>query len=183
MKSTYFTALFVITVTGSCLGADRNTAEQLVSALRYGDVVDAMTETCVEIARNTDVLSDLKKTPGLFGDIGPDSPVWEPTKEAYLALLHDNCFFFNKKRATDALTEKYATSLSNAEIEKILAFYKTPAGLKFRDAGIAANNAANTAAVDPTISQSAYERYREKLQDLLRRHHELSPAQEGQGAR
>ena len=183
MKITCGTALLILSITGNCLAADRKTADQLVSVLRYEEVVDYMAETCLESAQKTDVEADLRKTPGLFGEISPQSPVWEETKEAYLALLRSNCFFYNKERAIAAFTEKFSSGLSNSEIEAVLAFYRTPAGQKFRDVGILANNAAKTASVDPAISQKAYELYREKLQDLLRRHHDSISEKSARGAR
>lgn len=167
--------LFILLLcSSSTFAADKDLADKLVTTLRYGDVVDSMIETCLETARNTDVEADLVRTPGLFGDIGPDSPVWSATKQAYLKLLQENCYFFNKEKATSAVVREYAAGMTNSEIQAALAFYRTPAGRKFRDAGITGNNAANREAVDASVNQKAYDEYARKLHDLIRTHQEMT---------
>jgi hypothetical protein len=163
--------------------ADQDLANKLVSVLRYGDVVDSTIQTCLETARNTNVEAELARTPGLFGDIGPDSPVWTATKDAYTSFLQASCHAFDKQKATDAVAREYAAGMTNSEIEAVLAFYQTPAGRKFRDAGTEANNAANREAMDPSVNQKAYDEYSREIVRLIREHQKLSADPAPQGAR
>jgi hypothetical protein len=181
MKSSIFS--FFLLCSTSAFAAEQELATKLAAVVRYGDVVDSSIQDCIEAARATNVEAELAKTPGLFGDIGPSSPVWLATKDAYLVFLQSSCLGFDKQKAIDALAREYSASMSDSEIEEVLAFYETEAGRRFADAATRANNAANRAGMDSSVTEKAHDEYSREIVRLTREHLKLSTAPAPQGAR
>jgi hypothetical protein len=166
-----------------CLAAEAVLADKLVATIGYREVSDRITQICLDEARKTDVEAALKQRPGLFGDIGPASPVWEDTRQAWIALVESNCYYTDQSKARKILSREYAAGLTNSEIEAALAFYQTPAGRKLRDVGISAVVIASQESSSLVAGDAAYEQYLLKLEDLMRKHHQLTASEATPGAR
>ena len=175
--------LMSLAVSSPCLAADALLADKLVAAIGYREVSDRITQICLDDARKTDVEAALKQRPGLFGDIGPASPVWNETRQAWISLVESNCYYTDQSKAREILSREYAAGMTNSEIETVLAFYQTPAGRKLRDAGISAAVVASQESSSQAAGDAAYEQYLLKLEGLTRKHHQLTASQGTPGAR
>ena len=177
------TLLISLVFSVPCLAADAALADKLVATIGYRDVSDRITQICLDEARKTDVEAALKQRPGLFGDIGPASQVWEETRQAWIALVESNCYSTDQSKAREILSREYAAGMTNSEIETVLAFYQTPAGQKLRDVGISAVVVASQESSSQAAGDAAYEQYLLKLEGLMRKHHQLTASQATPGAR
>lgn len=133
---------------------------------------------CVEQAEQRDIEADVAKTPGLLGDIVPGDKDWPEAKALYIRMLKAGCAY-DPAPPLQAYAQSLDQSLSDSDIDALLAFYRTELGRKFVQASLVANNAANRANAPLPEAENSYEEFGTALRALLERRQAPEPAAAG----
>ena len=121
---------------------------------------------CEEQASARDVAADVQKTPLLLGGITPADADWTAARTLYVDMLKSGCSH-DKEAAANAYERALEGALSQPELDALVAFYRSPLGVRYVAASLTANTASYRAAVPTGESTGAYERFEKGLAALL----------------
>jgi hypothetical protein len=156
--------LFVQSVCAQEGERGRLLAEEMQSSKAFHDSISV----CVENAEQRKVEDDVAKTPGLLGDIVPGDKDWPEAKGLYIRMLKAGCAY-DPEPPLKAYAQALDQSLSDSDIDALIAFYRSELGRRFVQASLAANNAANRANTPLPEAKSSYDDFGAALQALLAR--------------
>lgn len=139
-------------------------AEEMAVSKAYQDSISV----CLEKAGQRDVEADVAKTPGLLGGIVPGDIDWPEAKALYARMLKAGCAY-DSAQPIDAFTKALGETLSPAEVEALIVFYRSELGRRFVQASLVANNASYRAMVPSAEADGAYEAFASQLEALLAR--------------
>lgn len=144
--------------------ADR--AEALARAMEFSAALDDSLAVCREKARAEDVSTLAAKSPESFGGIAPGHELWNEVSSLYLDMMAKGCAYATEP-ALAAFAGSLSVSLSDEDIDALIAFYDTPLGQRYVRASLAANRAAGLATHPLPEGKNAYEAYVSALTELL----------------
>lgn len=148
--------------------ADTASGRLLADAMKVSQSVDDALAMCEEKAVSRDVEKDVADTPHLLGGVMPEDAEWPEVKALYLEMLKAGCAF-DRAAAEQAYVDTLGQSLSAADIDALLAFYRSDLGERFLEATLEANNASGRSATPLPKAETAYEEFAKSLQSVLER--------------
>ena len=144
-------------------------ARELVEILRYSEQVDDARNGCFAQAKAITAEEKFSEYPDYFGGIAPKSAYWSEIKALYESYYKTGCEYLDTAKITGILEKNFSSSLSDSELDEILAFYQTRAGKQFREASFDASQKLNELINKGYIEQlkEAERQYAAKLNEIL----------------
>jgi len=140
--------------------------DALMRAMEYREAFDDSLAVCREKVSAEDVAVLAAESPDTLGGVTPGDEEWPTVRNLYLDMLTKGCAY-SREPAVEAFSRALAASLSEEDMDALIAFYATGLGERFRRASHAANRAGGLAAQPLPEAESAYEDYAAALGALV----------------
>ena len=145
---------------------ERSPGQELTDAMGFAQTYEDGEALCLEKAARTDVEKDLAGNPDLLGGIKPTDPEWAEARALYIGL-HESACRYDIPPATEAFAQALDALQSVADLEALIAFYRSDLGHKLREASLHANMAAYRVMMQSESSNAAYAAFGEAIAGLL----------------
>lgn len=159
-------------LSGACISTLEATekSDRLVQVLQYDEQLKVFVDSCFEGAVHTPPEDLLKNNPYHFGGFNPNSPEWPLVLDIYNRYFERACEYVDTGLFKKAVSEKYASTLNEQELDAAIQFYSTPVGQKIVSASVVASRAFDE------VVQKQYAKYfrkanllfQQEISDLVR---------------
>lgn len=156
--------------------AEPTPGQVLTDLIGLAQTYDVGEEVCMEMAKQVDVEKQVANTPDLLGGIKPTDPEWVEARALYVKLYQSGCRH-DKAAAAEAFARALDESQSVADLEALIALFRSDLGVKLREASLVANSAAYRATMQTGTSEDAYDAFGEGIAELVTKR-KPSPAPE-----
>lgn len=145
-------------------------AEEAVRLLKYEQIFASMRERCTLASETSDPTEFLNADPGQLSGITPQSPAWPKIVRIFREYQRSVCERLTEQEFIALFAAAYGEFLTEADFKAMIRFYRSPAGRKFAEANLQANE---------RFQELANRRLRElTLRELIGAHRDLLQIQQ-----
>jgi hypothetical protein len=115
-------------------------ARELTTLLRFEGMFETYLKACVEPEGTPfDPKPEFNASPGSFGGLSPQSAYWPEVVQIYRRFQAKACAYATPERFSAFFSERFAETLSEADLRAAIAFHSSPTGRRIGDATLAVN--------------------------------------------
>jgi hypothetical protein len=115
-------------------------ARELTRLLRFEGMFETYLKACVEPEGTPfDPKPEFIANPGSFGGLSPQSAYWPEVVQIYRRFQAKACGYATPEKFSAFFSERFATTLSEADLRAAIAFHSSPVGKRIGDATLAVN--------------------------------------------
>jgi hypothetical protein len=149
-------------------------AKRMVKLMRISDTYVEINSQCAgeKSAIAADLLEVYRSRPADFGGISPESNYWPEVERIYYRYRGAGCMAASPETIEAIYTAVYSKYMSVADLEKVIAFYETPAGARMQEAGrqLGRELATYVYAATDAATNAAPAQFKRDIADLIARY-------------